>query len=97
MLPGSGVTAWPFAEIGHWKMDVAGSADDWVRELQDWRREHLVRIGYDDANYTADVLEIGDNYVLSFTATGLVIPTPAALPAGLALLAVAAVRREARR
>ena len=42
---------WPFAEIGHWKMDVNGSADDWVQELQDWRREHLIRIGYDDANY----------------------------------------------
>jgi formylglycine-generating enzyme required for sulfatase activity len=42
---------WPFAEIGHWKMDVDGSADDWIRELTDWRREHLTRIGYDDANY----------------------------------------------
>ena len=42
---------WPFAEIGHWKMDVGGSADDWVQELQDWRQEHLIRIGYDDANY----------------------------------------------
>ncbi len=28
---------WPFAEIGHWKMDVDGSADDWVAELTDWR------------------------------------------------------------
>jgi formylglycine-generating enzyme required for sulfatase activity len=42
---------WPFAEIGHWKMDVNGTADDWLRELRDWRREHLTRIGYDDANY----------------------------------------------
>ncbi|HEY4146870.1 formylglycine-generating enzyme family protein [Pinirhizobacter sp.] len=42
---------WPFAEIGHWKMDVDGSVDDWVRELRDWRREHLTRIGYDDSNY----------------------------------------------
>jgi formylglycine-generating enzyme required for sulfatase activity len=32
-------------------MDPAGSADDWIVELQDWRREHLTRIGYDDANY----------------------------------------------
>jgi formylglycine-generating enzyme required for sulfatase activity len=48
---------WPFAEIGHWKMDVDGSADDWVRELTDWRREHLTRIGYDDANYRRPELQ----------------------------------------
>ena len=48
---------WPFAEIGHWKMDVDGSADDWVAELTDWRREHLVRIGYDDANYRRPELQ----------------------------------------
>ena len=48
---------WPFAEIGHWKMDVDGSADDWVRELRDWRREHLTRIGYDDANYRRPELQ----------------------------------------
>lgn len=48
---------WPFAEIGHWKMDVDGSADDWVRELTDWRREHLVRIGYDDTNYCRPELQ----------------------------------------
>ncbi|TPG11375.1 formylglycine-generating enzyme family protein [Rhodanobacter glycinis] len=48
---------WPFAEIGHWKMDVDGSADDWVAELTDWRREHLTRIGYDDANYRRPELQ----------------------------------------
>jgi formylglycine-generating enzyme required for sulfatase activity len=48
---------WPFAEIGHWKMDVAGSADDWVQELLDWRNEHLIRIGYDDANYRRPELQ----------------------------------------
>ena len=48
---------WPFAEIGHWKMDVNGSAEDWVRDLLDWRREHLVRIGYDDANYRRPELQ----------------------------------------
>ncbi|NDK38475.1 formylglycine-generating enzyme family protein [Pseudoxanthomonas gei] len=48
---------WPFAEIGHWKMDVNGTADDWVRELRDWRREHLTRIGYDDANYRRPELQ----------------------------------------
>ena len=42
---------WPFAEIGHWKTNIGDSADDWIEELKDWRREHLTRIGYDDANY----------------------------------------------
>jgi len=48
---------WPFAEIGHWRMDVTGNADDWHRDLLDWRREHLVRIGYDDTNYRRPELQ----------------------------------------
>ncbi len=48
---------WPFAEIGHWKMDLAGTADDWIAELTDWKREHLIRIGYDDANYRRPELQ----------------------------------------
>ncbi len=48
---------WPFAEIGHWQIDAKGTADDWVRELVDWRREHLIRIGYDDANYRRPELQ----------------------------------------
>ncbi|MDQ2778168.1 MAG: formylglycine-generating enzyme family protein, partial [Pseudomonadota bacterium] len=48
---------WPFAEIGHWKMDLAGTADDWIRDLVDWRREHLIRIGYDDTNYRRPELQ----------------------------------------
>jgi formylglycine-generating enzyme required for sulfatase activity len=48
---------WPFAEIGHWKVDANASADDWIAELGDWRREHLTRIGYDDANYRRPELQ----------------------------------------
>ncbi|HEY0199339.1 MAG TPA: SUMF1/EgtB/PvdO family nonheme iron enzyme [Rhodanobacter sp.] len=48
---------WPFAEIGHWKMDVNGTSDDWIAELTDWRREHLTRIGYDDGNYRRPELQ----------------------------------------
>ncbi len=55
-LPGK-APGWPFAEIGHWKMDVDGTVDDWVAELTDWRREHLTRIGYDDANYRRPELQ----------------------------------------
>ncbi|MES2056393.1 MAG: SUMF1/EgtB/PvdO family nonheme iron enzyme [Pseudomonadota bacterium] len=57
-LPTPGkVPGWPFAEMGRWKMDATGTADDWVRELVDWRREHLIRIGYDDVNYTRPELQ----------------------------------------
>ncbi|MFK3650155.1 formylglycine-generating enzyme family protein [Lysobacter enzymogenes] len=55
-LPGK-APGWPFAEIGHWKTDVDGALDDWVEELKDWRREHLVRIGYDDAHYRRPELQ----------------------------------------
>jgi len=48
---------WPFAEIGHWRIDVNATADDWIADLLDWRREHLTRIGYDDANYRRPELE----------------------------------------
>lgn len=57
-LPTPGkMPGWPFADIGEWKMDVAGSVDDWVREVRDWRREHLIRIGYNDANYRRPELQ----------------------------------------
>ncbi|MGO1071066.1 formylglycine-generating enzyme family protein [Lysobacter sp. CA199] len=55
-LPGK-APGWPFAEIGHWKMEVDGTLDDWIAELKDWRREHLIRIGYDDAHYRRPELQ----------------------------------------
>jgi len=55
-LPGK-APGWPFAEIGHWKIDVDATLDDWIEELKDWRREHLVRIGYDDAHYRRPELQ----------------------------------------
>jgi gamma-glutamyl hercynylcysteine S-oxide synthase len=48
---------WPFAEIGHWTIDVNAAADDWLAGLIDWRREHLIRIGYDDVNYRRPELQ----------------------------------------
>ena len=57
-LPTPGkMPGWPFADIGHWMIDVNASADDWIAELKDWRREHLARIGYDDANYRRPELQ----------------------------------------
>lgn len=52
-----GSPGWPFAEIGHWKIDANATADDWIAELTDWRREHLTRIGYDDRNYRRPELQ----------------------------------------
>ena len=42
---------WPFQEMGRWKIDADGAADSWVAGVTEWRREHLIRIGFDDALY----------------------------------------------
>ncbi len=42
---------WPMANIGEWRIDVAGSAATWRAEMQAWRHEHWIRMGYDDAEY----------------------------------------------
>ncbi len=43
---------WPFADIGEWTITVDDAVSaDWIRSLREWREEHLVRIGYDDAAY----------------------------------------------
>ncbi len=55
-LPGK-APGWPFANIGKWKIDVAGSAEGWRAALTVWRREHLIRIGYDDAQYRRPELQ----------------------------------------
>ena len=49
-LPGS-PPGWPFAGIGHWMIDVNANSEDWIRGLREWRHEHLIRLGYDDALY----------------------------------------------
>jgi gamma-glutamyl hercynylcysteine S-oxide synthase len=49
-LPGK-APSWPFAGIGHWTIDVNAAAADWVQGLREWRQEHLIRLGFDDALY----------------------------------------------
>ncbi|MET1023528.1 MAG: SUMF1/EgtB/PvdO family nonheme iron enzyme [Pseudoxanthomonas sp.] len=57
-LPGPGkAPGWPFADIGQWKIETVPAWQDWLTELRDWRREHLVRIGYDDSNYRRPELQ----------------------------------------
>ena len=55
-LPGK-APGWPFANIGKWQIDVAGSAEGWLAALTVWRREHLFRLGYDDAQYRRPELQ----------------------------------------
>ncbi|MGH8196335.1 MAG: formylglycine-generating enzyme family protein [Woeseiaceae bacterium] len=50
-VPGK-VPAWPMTNIGQWKIDVAGSVESWLAAMTAWRHEHLIRMGYDDAEYS---------------------------------------------
>ena len=57
-LPTPGkVPGWPFQEMGRWKIDADGAADEWVQGLIEWRREHLIRIGFDDELYRRPELQ----------------------------------------
>jgi formylglycine-generating enzyme required for sulfatase activity len=42
---------WPMHNIGQWLVDVNDAAPAWRRDLREWRQEHLIRMGYDDAEY----------------------------------------------
>jgi iron(II)-dependent oxidoreductase len=42
---------WPMANIGQWRIDVNGAVETWLAEMKVWRHEHLIRMGYDDAEY----------------------------------------------
>jgi iron(II)-dependent oxidoreductase len=55
-LPGK-APGWPFAGIGHWTIDVNAAAANWLQGLREWRTEHLIRIGFDDAIYLRPELQ----------------------------------------
>ncbi|HVE48505.1 MAG TPA: formylglycine-generating enzyme family protein, partial [Casimicrobiaceae bacterium] len=42
---------WPMANIGQWRIDVNAAVPTWLAEMKVWRDEHLIRMGYDDAQY----------------------------------------------
>jgi gamma-glutamyl hercynylcysteine S-oxide synthase len=48
---------WPFQEMGRWRIDADGDADEWVRGFTEWRTEHHIRIGFDDSLYRHPELE----------------------------------------
>ncbi|MEO5676674.1 MAG: formylglycine-generating enzyme family protein, partial [Usitatibacter sp.] len=42
---------WPMINIGQWRIDVNAAVPVWLAEMKVWRTEHLIRMGYDDAEY----------------------------------------------
>ena len=61
--PGN-LPAWPFQKIGQWRIDVNKSVEAWRHGMRIWRKEHLTRIGYDDAQYKRkELLWSQSNYV----------------------------------
>ncbi len=42
---------WPMVNIGQWRIDVNAAVTTWLEEMKVWRTEHLIRMGYDDAEY----------------------------------------------
>jgi iron(II)-dependent oxidoreductase len=51
------VPDWPYQSIGRWKDDVAAVAEGWREAFRVWRREHLVRLGYNDLQYRREDLK----------------------------------------
>jgi len=48
--PGS-MPPWPFQTIGAWQINVDKDIQRWREGMKAWRQEHLIRIGYNDAQY----------------------------------------------
>lgn len=55
-VPGK-VPAWPYTNIGMWKNDVPSLAQSWRDAFKVWKREHLIRLGYNDAQYQREDLK----------------------------------------
>ena len=55
-VPGK-VPGWPYTNIGMWKNDVPSLSHSWRDAFRVWKREHLVRIGYNDLQYQREDLK----------------------------------------
>ncbi|MFA6310245.1 MAG: SUMF1/EgtB/PvdO family nonheme iron enzyme [Sterolibacterium sp.] len=55
-VPGK-VPGWPYSKVGMWKNDVPALAQSWREAFRVWRREHLVRLGYNDLQYRREDLK----------------------------------------
>ncbi len=52
-IPGPGRRATPdwVSELSEWQIAGSGEHEAWLNDLRQWRRERLIRMGYDDAEY----------------------------------------------
>ena len=55
-VPGK-VPGWPYTNIGMWKNDVPSLSQSWRDALTVWKREHLIRLGYNDLQYQREDLK----------------------------------------
>ena len=55
-VPGK-VPSWPYTNIGMWKNDVPSLAQSWRDAFKIWKREHLIRLGYNDLQYQREDLK----------------------------------------
>ncbi|TRZ67896.1 MAG: formylglycine-generating enzyme family protein [Rhodocyclaceae bacterium] len=51
------VPSWPYQNIGAWKNDVPSLAQSWRAAFKIWKREHLIRLGYNDLQYRREDLK----------------------------------------
>lgn len=62
-VPGK-VPGWPLTNIAMWKNDVPALAQSWRDAMTVWKREHLMRLGYNDRQYQrADLAWSQKNFV----------------------------------
>jgi iron(II)-dependent oxidoreductase len=52
-IPGPGRPSTPdwVSELSEWQIAGSGEHEAWLNDLRQWRRERLIRMGYDDAEY----------------------------------------------
>ena len=55
-VPGK-VPGWPYTNIGMWENDVPSLAQSWRDAFRVWKREHLIRLGYNDLQYQREDLK----------------------------------------
>ncbi|PCI32527.1 MAG: sulfatase-modifying factor protein [Alphaproteobacteria bacterium] len=56
--------AWPFHTVGTWMVDIDKNIEAWRQGMKVWRHEHLIRMGYNDAEYRReDLLWSQSNFI----------------------------------
>ncbi|MEQ1515299.1 MAG: formylglycine-generating enzyme family protein [Usitatibacteraceae bacterium] len=55
-VPGK-IPGWPYTNIGMWKNDPPSLSESWREMFRVWKREHLIRLGYNDLQYQREDLK----------------------------------------